>query len=436
MIQRTPDDPAWYRLPGERDLAAQYLLLYEMSLPYGLDLNNQVDISKSATRMTVSLESISSNELLGMEQRAQQWLTENAPHMQSDGASPSVMFAYIGQRNIRSMLTGTTVALVLISLIVGEFSTAGWSGYPPYSELAFSPGVGVDYWILPLVISGVGTTMTGINFIATIHMLRPPGMRWFRMPLLLWALYATAIIQVLATPVLGITLLLLVAERVLGVGIFDPALGGDPVLYQHFFWFYSHPAVYIMILPAMGIMSELISVFSGKHIFGYKFIAYSSIAIAVIELKRGENALVILNKLYKFTKLETTFGMISLALVNGRPRVLPLRDIVVFPHMIVPLFVDAFRRAEDLVLAMEARCYTGGSGRFAMVDNYFTRTLTSLRTPVMDLSPHSVAILRFRSYFQFDELESIHVDISTDGGSAWAGWSNPRRSIRRLSRMR
>jgi predicted RND superfamily exporter protein len=112
------DEPAWYRLPDQRDLAAQYLLLYEMSLPYGLDLNNQIDISKSATRMTVSLESISSNELLGMEKRAQEWLAENAPHMQSDGASPSVMFAYIGQRNIRSMLTGTSIALVLISLIL------------------------------------------------------------------------------------------------------------------------------------------------------------------------------------------------------------------------------------------------------------------------------------------------------------------------------
>jgi predicted RND superfamily exporter protein len=112
------DDPAWYRLPDRRELAAQYLLLYEMSLPYGLDLNNQIDISKSATRMTVSLQSISSNELLGMEQRAQEWLAENAPHMQSDGASPSVMFAYIGQRNIRSMLTGTSLALVLISLIL------------------------------------------------------------------------------------------------------------------------------------------------------------------------------------------------------------------------------------------------------------------------------------------------------------------------------
>lgn len=112
------DDPDWYRLPDERELAAQYLLLYEMSLPYGLDLNNQIDISKSATKMTVFLESLSSNELLAMEDRAQQWLSENAPHMQSGGASPSVMFAYIGQRNIRSMLTGTSIALVLISLIL------------------------------------------------------------------------------------------------------------------------------------------------------------------------------------------------------------------------------------------------------------------------------------------------------------------------------
>jgi cytochrome c oxidase subunit 1 len=106
-------------------------------------------------------------------------------------------------------------------------------------------------------------------------------MTWFRMPLFLWAIYSTAVIQVLATPVIGITLLLLVAERTMGIGIFDPALGGDPVLFQHFFWFYSHPAVYIMILPAMGVISELIATFSRKHIFGYRFIAYSSVAIAI-----------------------------------------------------------------------------------------------------------------------------------------------------------
>merc|ERR1712026_621143 len=109
-----------------------------------------------------------------------------------------------------------------------------------------------------------------MNFLVTIHRLRPPGMTWFRMPLFLWSIYATSVIQVLATPVLGITLVLLIVERAFGIGIFNPALGGDPVLYQHFFWFYSHPAVYIMILPAMGIISELISVHCRREIFGYK----------------------------------------------------------------------------------------------------------------------------------------------------------------------
>jgi hypothetical protein len=112
------DDPAWYRLPDQRDMAAQYLLLYEMSLPYGLDLNNQIDVGKSATRLVVTVANISSNEMLALEDTAQDWLKRNAPYMRSDGASPAVMFAHIGQRNIRSMLTGTTVALVLISLVL------------------------------------------------------------------------------------------------------------------------------------------------------------------------------------------------------------------------------------------------------------------------------------------------------------------------------
>jgi cytochrome c oxidase subunit 1 len=121
-----------------------------------------------------------------------------------------------------------------------------------------------------------------LNFIVTIHKLRAPGQTWFKLPLFVWGLYATAIIQVLATPVLGITVLLLILERAFGVGIFDPAMGGDPVLFQHFFWFYSHPAVYIMILPGMGIISELITTFSQKKIFGYNAIAFSSLAIAFI----------------------------------------------------------------------------------------------------------------------------------------------------------
>ncbi len=166
----------------------------------------------------------------------------------------------------------------VLSIATGGVDT-GWTFYTPYST---TTNTSVIAMTAGAFILGFSSILTGLNFIVTIHKLRPAGMGWFTMPLLLWALYATAIIQVLATPVLGITLLLLIVERALGVGIFDPALGGDPVLYQHFFWFYSHPAVYIMILPAMGIISELISVFSRKHIFGYRFIAYSSVAIAVL----------------------------------------------------------------------------------------------------------------------------------------------------------
>jgi cytochrome c oxidase subunit 1 len=131
-------------------------------------------------------------------------------------------------------------------------------------------------------ILGFSSIFTGLNFLVTINTMRMPGQTWFKLPLFLWALYATAIIQILATPVLGITLLLLIAEKTMHVGIFDPKYGGDPVLFQHFFWFYSHPAVYIMILPPMGIISELMSVYSRKKIFGYTFIAFSSVAIALL----------------------------------------------------------------------------------------------------------------------------------------------------------
>jgi cytochrome c oxidase subunit I len=129
---------------------------------------------------------------------------------------------------------------------------------------------------------GFSSIATGMNFIVTTHMLRAPGMTWFRLPLFIWGMYATSVIQVLSTPVIGITFILLAAERVFGVGFFDPAKGGDPLLFQHFFWFYSHPVVYVMILPAMGIISEVIPVFSRKPIFGYKAIAYSALAIAFI----------------------------------------------------------------------------------------------------------------------------------------------------------
>ncbi|OYV92864.1 MAG: cytochrome c oxidase subunit I, partial [Acidobacteria bacterium 21-70-11] len=171
---------------------------------------------------------------------------------------------------------GATLALV--SMITGAVDT-GWTFYTPYST---TTDTSVIMMVAGIFVLGFSSIFTGLNFVVTIHKLRPAGMTWFRMPLFLWGIYGTAIIQIMATPVLGITLLLLIAERALGIGIFDPALGGDPVLFQHFFWFYSHPAVYIMILPAMGVISELVSVFSRKHIFGYSFIAMSSIAIAVL----------------------------------------------------------------------------------------------------------------------------------------------------------
>ncbi len=164
------------------------------------------------------------------------------------------------------------------AMVTGSVDT-GWTFYTPYST---TTGGAVTTMTLAAFILGFSSIFTGVNFIATIHKMRAPGMTWFKMPLFVWGAYATAIIQVLATPVLGITLFLLMMERVWQIGIFDPRLGGDPILFQHFFWFYSHPAVYIMILPGMGIISEIIPTHSKKTIFGYKAIAYSSVAIAFI----------------------------------------------------------------------------------------------------------------------------------------------------------
>src|SRR3954453_5871323 len=168
--------------------------------------------------------------------------------------------------------------MALSAIIFGGIDT-GWTFYTPYST---TTGGAVSLMTLAVFVLGFSSIFTGINFIATIHKLRAPGMGWFQMPLFCWSMYATSLIQVLATPVLGITLLLLVMERVFNIGIFDPKLGGDPVLFQHFFWFYSHPAVYIMILPAMGVVSEIIAAFARKPVFGYHFVAFSSIAIAVL----------------------------------------------------------------------------------------------------------------------------------------------------------
>lgn len=181
--------------------------------------------------------------------------------------------------NLSSFYLWLFGALFFIGALLASGLDTGWTFYTPYSTTTNSS---VILATLGAFILGFSSIFTGLNFIVTINTMRPPGMTWFRMPLFLWATYATSIIQVLATPVLGITLLLLIAERTMQIGIFDPEFNGDPVTYQHFFWFYSHPAVYIMILPAFGILSELISVHSHKRIFGYRFIAYSSIAIALL----------------------------------------------------------------------------------------------------------------------------------------------------------
>ncbi len=181
--------------------------------------------------------------------------------------------------NLASWYVFMAGALIALStLFLGKVDT-GWTFYTPYS---IKTGTAATVMVLAAFVMGMSSILTGLNFIVTTHKLRAPGMTMHRIPLFVWSLYSTAILQVLATPVLAITLLLLAVERTVGVGIFDPKLGGDPVLFQHFFWFYSHPAVYIMILPAMGIVSELIAAFSRKTIFGYTAIAYSSLGIAAV----------------------------------------------------------------------------------------------------------------------------------------------------------
>ncbi len=156
----------------------------------------------------------------------------------------------------------------------------GWTFYTP-----FSTSYSTTYVVaaaVGILISGFSSIMTGLNFIATIHRMRAPGLTWMRLPIFIWSMYATSLIFVLATPVLAVTLLMVAVERIFQVGIFDPALGGDPILFQHMFWFYSHPAVYIMVLPAMAVVSEIIPAFARKPLFGYKAVAFSSISIAVL----------------------------------------------------------------------------------------------------------------------------------------------------------
>jgi len=168
---------------------------------------------------------------------------------------------------------------VLYAMLVGGVDT-GWTFYVPFSTSYANTYVIMT--ALGIFIAGFSSILTGLNFIVTIHRMRAPGLTWFRLPLFIWSMYATSIIQVLGTPVIAVTLLLVALERGFHLGIFDPALGGDPVLFQHLFWFYSHPAVYIMVLPGMGVISEIVSVYSRKRVFGYKFVAFSSVAIAIL----------------------------------------------------------------------------------------------------------------------------------------------------------
>jgi cytochrome c oxidase subunit 1 len=171
-------------------------------------------------------------------------------------------------------------AIFGIYVIVSGGVDTGWTFYTPFSTQYSNTHVFAT--TLGAFITGFSSILTGLNFIVTIHRMRAPGLTWFRLPLFVWSMYATSVVMLLATPVLAITLVLLMIERVLKVGIFDPGLGGDPVLYQHLFWFYSHPAVYIMILPAMAVISECVAAFTRKKIFGYAFVAYSSLAIAFL----------------------------------------------------------------------------------------------------------------------------------------------------------
>jgi cytochrome c oxidase subunit 1 len=167
----------------------------------------------------------------------------------------------------------------IYAIVTGGLDT-GWTFYTPFSTVASTTAVIPA--ALAVFINGFSSILTGLNFIVTVHTMRAPGMTWFRLPLFIWSHYATSLIMVLGTPVLAITIVLVAAERAFSFGLFNPAVGGDPVLFQHLFWFYSHPAVYIMILPSMGVVSEIVAAFSRKQVFGYTFVAFASIGIAVI----------------------------------------------------------------------------------------------------------------------------------------------------------
>jgi len=182
--------------------------------------------------------------------------------------------------NLLSWYLYVVGGLLAILVVARGGLDTGWTFYTPFSTQASTTNVTLA--ASGAFIAGFSSILTGFNFIVTVHRMRAPGLTWFRLPLFVWAHYATSLVMILGTPVVAITLVLVMAERTLGLGVFDPRLGGDPVLFQHLFWFYSHPAVYIMILPAMGVISEMVAAVSRKQVFGYGFVAFSSLAIAVL----------------------------------------------------------------------------------------------------------------------------------------------------------
>ena len=192
--------------------------------------------------------------------------------------------AFPFMNSVSLWLTASGAALVMISLVIGEFSTAGWSAYPPYSEAEFSPGVGVDYWIWAILVSGVGSMLTGINFLVTIVKRRAPGMRLMMMPLFTWSALCTSILIVFAFPALTVAAALLGLDRYLGMHFFTNGDGGNIKNYISLFWIWGHPEVYILILPAFGVYSEVVATFSGKRLFGYESLVYATAVTAVLSL--------------------------------------------------------------------------------------------------------------------------------------------------------
>jgi cytochrome o ubiquinol oxidase subunit I len=194
--------------------------------------------------------------------------------------SRDVAFPFLN--SVSFWLTSAGAGLVLISLVIGKFSTAGWTGYPPYSELEFSPGVGVDYWIWAILISGIGTTLTGINFVVTILKRRAPGMLLMRMTPFTWTALCSSILMAFAFPALTVVCAMLALDRTLGMHFFTNANGGNMMNYPNLFWIWGHPEVYILVLPAFGVFSEVVSTFSRKRLFGYTSLVYATAAIAIL----------------------------------------------------------------------------------------------------------------------------------------------------------